>query len=73
MAPAAAPPPAVVEAAGAVGGSAAGTEAPSSPLEEESARAALHALERRQGASQRAEAALLRALQEQVESTLALI
>jgi hypothetical protein len=42
-------------------------------LEEESARAALHALERRQGASQRAEAALLRALQEQVESTLALI
>lgn len=34
---------------------------------------ALHALERRQGASQRAEAALLRALQEQVEGTLASI
>ena len=41
-------------------------------MEEESARAALHALERRQGASHRAEAALLRALQEQVKSSLAL-
>ena len=64
--------PAVV-AAGAAGGSAAGTETPCSPQEEDSARAALHALEQRQGASQRAEAALLRALQEQVESTLATI